>query len=209
MTTASGMRIKSTWFRSERPKTTREVASAAAFIAWRIAQNVLKNMRRADFEIEPGAQYFDFLAEWLAFLIQIGDRIAFAHMAAEARIEFTSSMANRLGDILADNRNDLLGAPDGGEDAAVYKNRFIDLLNLRSIDYADFNFSDSGIDYGFLRYLADHLTHVLRERDKIWVHDQVMEIEAPEAVDLMRKGMRGLLGEEPRSPSRRPALGGD
>lgn len=202
------MRIKSHWFRDERPKSTREIASAAAFIAWRIAQNILKDMRRADFEIDPGTQYFDFLAEWLVFLIQIADRIAFEHIGAQLRVDFTSSMANRLGEILADNRNDLLGPANSDEDVAVFKSRFIDLLNLRSVDYADFDFSDTTIEYGFLRYLADRLTHVLRERDKVWVHDQVMEIEAPEAVNLIRKGMRGLLGEEPR-PARRAGGGGE
>jgi hypothetical protein len=203
------MRIKSQWFRSERPKSTREIASAAAFIAWRVAQNILKNMRRADFEIDPGNQYFDFLAEWLVFLIQIADRIAYEHIGAQLRNDFTSSMANRLGEIIADNRNDLLGAPNSDEDVAMFKGRFIDLLNLRSVDYADFDFSDSNIDYGFLRYLADRLTHVLRDRDKVWVHDQVMEIEAPEAVELIRKGMRGLLGEEPKATARRARATGE
>lgn len=203
------MRIKSQWFRSERPKSTREIASAAAFIAWRVAQNILKNMRRADFEIDPGNQYFDFLAEWLVFLIQIADRIAYEHIGAQLRNDFTSSMANRLGEIIADNRNDLLGAPNSDEDVAMFKGRFIDLLNLRSVNYADFDYSDTSIDYGFLRYLADRLTHVLRDRDKVWVHDQVMEIEAPEAVDLIRKGMRGLLGEEPKTTARRASATGE
>lgn len=203
------MRVKSQWFRSERPKSPREIAGAAAFISWRIAQNALKNMRRADFEIDPGEQYFGFLAEWLVFLVQVADRIVFEKLDATQRVEFTSALANRVAEILADNRNDLLGAPDGGEDAIAYKGRFIDILNLRSADYADFDFSDSGIGYGFLRYLADHLSYAVGERDSVWVHDQVMEIEAPEAVALLRKGMRGLLDEEPRNGARRSALGGE
>ncbi|HMV52705.1 MAG TPA: hypothetical protein PLX20_02560 [Rhodocyclaceae bacterium] len=203
------MRIKSHWFREEKPKSTREIAGASAFIAWRIAQNVLKNMRRADFEIEPGEQYFAFLAEWLIFLVQIGDRIAYSHLGPQLRVDFTSSMANRLGEILADNHNDLLGGPVPGDGVTRFKSAFIDRLNLRSADYADFDFSDTSIEYGFLRYLADHLTHVLRERDKVWVHDQVMELEAPEAVALMRKGMRGLLGEEPNPARARTGTSGE
>lgn len=203
------MRIKNQWFKSERPKSTREVAGAVAFITWRVAQNVLKNMRRADFEIEPGAQYFDFLAEWLIFLIQIADRIGFERMGGERRVEFTSALANRVGEILADNRHDLLCGDDYNEDCAAYKGRFIDLLNLRSADYADFDFGDSSIEYGFLRYLADRLTHVVGERDTVWVHDQVMEIEAPDAVALIRRGMRGLLDEEPRSAARRMSVSGE
>lgn len=192
------MRVKSQWFKNERAKTTREIAGAAAFIAWRIAQNSLRNMRKADFEIDPGAQYFDFLAEWLIFIVQVADRIAFERMRPEEREEFTSALANRVGDILADNRNDLLGAPDGGDDSDTYKSRFIDLLNLRSFDYADFDYTDGKIEYGFLRYLAERLGHVVGERDAIWVRDQVMEIEAPDVVESIRKGMRGLFGDTPR-----------
>jgi HD-GYP domain-containing protein (c-di-GMP phosphodiesterase class II) len=41
------------------------MADALAFIAWRVAQNMLKSMRKADFDIDPGPQYFEFLAEAL------------------------------------------------------------------------------------------------------------------------------------------------
>lgn len=201
------MRIKSQWFRSERARSTAEIASASAFIAWRLTQHVLRNMRRADFTIDPGAQYFDFLAEWLIFLIQITDRIAYQSLGPERREEFIVAMANRVGEILADNRDDLLGVPD--DDSETHKGRFIDLLNLRSAEYADFDFGDDSIDYGFLRYLADRLGHVVGPRDALWVRDQVMEIEAPDAVALIRKGMRGLLDQTPRPASRRMAMNGD
>ena len=62
------MRIKSHWFRSDRPKSPEEIAGAAAFIAWRVAQNALKTMRSAKYELAPGPQYFAFLSEFLTFL---------------------------------------------------------------------------------------------------------------------------------------------
>ena len=207
------MRIKSQWFRSERARSTVEIAGASAFIAWRLAQHVLRNMRRADFEIEPGAQYFDFLAEWLVFLVLVADRIAYDGLGPEQRAAFIGAMANRVGEILADNRDELLGAPDDGDDEGAeretHKSRFIDLLNLRADDYADFDFSERSIDYGFLRYLADRLGHVVGERDALWVRDQVMEIEAPDAVALIRKGMRGLFDDTPRPAARRLSMSGD
>lgn len=200
----SGIRVKSRWFNSERPKTTGEIAGATAFIVWRIAQQVLKNMRQADFDIAPGPRYFDFLSEWLVFLIQIADRMIYARKSADERYEFTSALANRVGEILADNRDDLLGEPMGEQRIDGCKGSFIDLLNLRSIDYADFGFDAEQVDYGFRRYLADRLTWAVGERDAVWVHDQVMEIEAPQAVAAVCKGMRGLLDEEPH-PARRAA----
>ena len=62
------MRIKSHWFRSDRPRTPEEIAGAAAFIAWRVAQNALKTMRAAHYELPPGRRYFAFVAEFLVFL---------------------------------------------------------------------------------------------------------------------------------------------
>ena len=38
---------------------------AAAFIVWRIAQNSLKTMRAARFDLPPGPRYFAFMAEFL------------------------------------------------------------------------------------------------------------------------------------------------
>lgn len=201
------MRIKSQWFRSERPRAPGEIASAAAFIAWRIAGNAIASMRRAGFDIEPGRAWFDFLAEWLVFLIQIADRIAFVAMSPADRAEFTSALANRLGEILAENRVDLLAGPEEADGARAVKGRFIDLLNLRSNDYADFDYSDEAVDYGFLRYLADRLGYAVGERDRIWLHDQVMEIEAPDALALLRRGLTGLLAGGPAR--RRPRAVGD
>jgi hypothetical protein len=199
-TGSSPMRISNHWFRSERPKTVTEIAAAVAFIVWRVSQQVLRNMRRADFDIQAGPKYFDFLSEWLIFLVQSADRTAFERLAKE-RVEFTTALANRVGEILADNRSDLLG--DAG--AAELKDRFIDLLNLRMADYADFD----RIDYGCLRYLAGQLSHVVGPRDTVWVHDQVMEIEAPQAVALLGRGIEGLLDQSPRRASRSARVSGE
>jgi len=196
------MRVRSHWFRSERPKTRAEIAGALAFIAWRVAQQVLRNMRRADFEIDPGPKYFDFLAEWLVFLVHVADCVAWSRFGDAGRVEFTSAMANRLAEIHADNRADLLG-PWQARDGAGAKEAFIDLLNLRLADYTDFPVQeDADVPYGALRYLADHLSFVVGERDTIWVHEQVMEIEAPQAADTIRRGFRDLRGEGAPRPRR-------
>ena len=197
---SKAMRIKSHWFKSERPKAVAEIAGAVAFIVWRVAQQVLRNMRRADFEINAGPQYFDFLAEWLIFLVQGADRVAFERLG-EARVEFTTVLANRVGEMLADNRSDLLADAD----VAEIKERFIDLLNLRLSDYADFE----RIDYGCLRFLAGQLAHVVGPRDTVWVHDQVMEIEAPQAVELVERGIDGLLDDAPRQRTPQERVSGE
>ena len=193
------VRIRSQWFRTERPKAVAEIAGAVAFIVWRVSQQVLRNMRQADFELEPGPKYFEFLSEWLIFLVHSADRAAHPRLG-ESRLEFTTVLSNRVGEILADNRSDLLG-DDTRDDV---KDRFIDLLNLRLSDYSDFE----RIDYGCLRYLAGQLAHVGGPRDTVWVHDQVMEIEAPQAVELIERGFKGLMGDTPRSRQRPAGMGG-
>ncbi len=102
------MRVKSHWFREGTPKSATEIAGAAAFIVFRIAQNSLKNMRNARFELPPGARYFAFLSEFLVFLTLAADRIAHRRGDPSWRVEFTTALANRVGAFLADNEADLL-----------------------------------------------------------------------------------------------------
>jgi hypothetical protein len=195
------MRIKNRWFRAKSPRGPQDIAGGVAFIAFRIGQNALKNMRKADFDIAPGPQYFSFLAEWLIFLVQIADRIAYEHMEDDDRVQFTTAMANRLGEILEENRDDLLGKA-GGAEVGSFKGRFIGLLNQRADEYANHDYNDDGPDFGFLRHLAFHLVAIMEDKDKGWVHDQVIAIEAPEAAATIRRGFLGLLGEEPTTPRR-------
>lgn len=191
------MRVKSHWFKSEQPKPPGQVASAVAFIVWRVSQNALKRMRAARFDIDPGPQYFAFLAEFLIFLIAISDRIAYARLPADARTEFTSALAHRVGDILGDNESELLGT-----EAASSTRRFIALLNERSADYASFTYGAEGPEFGFLRYLGNRVNDVMPPKDQAWTVAQVMESEAPEAVATLEKAMRDLLEVAPRSEVR-------
>jgi len=184
----TAVRVRSHWFKSERPKTVEEIAGAVAFIIWRGSHQALRNMRNASFEIDAGPKYFDFLAEWLIFLAQIADRTAYVRFG-EKRLGFTTVVANRLGETLAGNRHDLLGDENGADQ----KSAFIDLFNLRLDDYVDFDQDD----FGRTRYLAQKLAQVVGPHDQIWVHEQVMEIEAPQAAVLLNGAILDLLGEAP------------
>jgi len=193
------VRIKSQWFKTDHPKTAAEVAGAAAFIGWRVAQNALKTMRAARFELPPGPQYFAFLAEFLAFLVVVADRIAHRRRDAPWRVEFTTAMANRVGEILADNEADQLGASAPGE----VKRRFIAMVNERAADYAHFDWTDEGPDYGMLRYLGHRVAEVMAQDEQSWAVSQVIECEAPEAAETLHRGMAGLLDATPGRRTRR------
>jgi hypothetical protein len=193
------MRVKSNWFRGAQAKTPQQNASAVAFIAWRVADNALKNMRRADFDIAVGPQYFEFLSEFLIFLVVSADRIAYRRMSAEDRVTFTSAVANRAGEMLADNWSELLGG-----EMAAHKAAFIDRLNQRAGEYAEYEYGEDSPGFSFLRHFGYALQGVMDERDKAWVIDQVMAIDAPEAVATLEKAVRGLFDDE--RPRRRSSV---
>jgi hypothetical protein len=192
------MRIKSQWFRPGAQKSATEIAGAAAFIAFRIAQNALKQMRSAGYDLPPGAAYFAFLAEFVAFLTLCADRIAYARGDEAWRTEFTTAMAHRIGDYLADNESDLLGEATRED----YKRRFIDLFNERSGDYAEFQWTSEGPEYGFMRCFGHCVAETMQAHDRTWAVSQVIECEAPEAVGLLERAIAGLLDPAPRRRAR-------
>jgi hypothetical protein len=198
------LRIKSSWFKSGREHTPAELAGALSFVIYRIADNALKNTRKAKFEIAVGPQYFAFLTEFLLFQIQVADRIAYRQLSEDERNNFTSELAHRVADTHAENESRLIGG-----DATECKRRFIERLNQRAGEYADFTYEGNGNDFSFMRYLAFCMEQVMDEKDSWWIIDPMMSIEAPEAVDMLEKTFRNLLESEPREPRRRASTSGD
>lgn len=198
------MRIKSSWFKAGREHTPVELAGALSFVIYRIADNALKNTRKAKFEIAVGSQYFAFLTEFLLFQIQAADRIAHRRLSAEDRFTFTSALANRVAETHAENESRLLE-----KDQAECKQRFIDRLNQRFDEYAEFGYGETGPDFSFIRYLAFCMEQVMDDQDSWWIIDQMMSIEAPEAIEMLEKTFRNLLETEPKQPRRRKSVSGD
>jgi hypothetical protein len=180
------------------------ISDALSFVVSRIADNALKNTRKSQFEIEVGPQYLDFLAEFLLFLVLSADRIANLKLSAEDRLVFTSNLANRVAETYAENRSRLLE-----EHQASCKQGFIELLNQRAGEYADFGYDKNGPDYGFYRYLAYRIGEIMNDADSPWIIDQMISFEAPEAIKMVEKTLRGLYEEEPKKPRRRAATSGD
>jgi hypothetical protein len=208
------LRIKSRWFRAGADKSAAEQASAMAFIVFRVARSVLTRMRGAQFDIDAGRPYFDFLREVLVFLVTVTDRIAHARLPAEARAEFTVALVRHLARTLQENEDDLLGPTASG--AASSTDTFIDLVNTLALHYAEFDADALAPDEGagfhpgfaFVRYLGTRLEPTLPEKDRRWVLDQVMAIEAPEAVAVVQRSMRELFDPTPRR-ERRTTMSGE
>lgn len=203
------LRIKSQWHRPGSPRTPEQTASAMAFIVWRLTQNMLKEMRAAGFDIDVGPQYFAFMREVLVFLCQLVDRMAYARMTPDERSVFTSAMVHRVADVLQDSVDDLLGPPGPGQQG--HGAQFIDLVNTLAGHYADFDYGPGGPDFGFLRYFGYRLEALMPEKDRRWVTDQVMAIEAPQAHAALERAIADVLSTEarPARARRAGALGGD
>ena len=148
----SKIRIKSQWFRPGADKTPEQTASAVAF-TWRAAPAGDKEqMRVALFDTENGEQYFAFAREVLGFLTQVLYRMAYQRMAAQERLAFVTALVKRVGEILQDNEDGLLGQPAVGQPS--HYEQFIDLFNELADHYADFGFNAQGPDFDFVRYLG-------------------------------------------------------
>jgi hypothetical protein len=207
------MRVKSTWFKPGDDKTPAEQASAMAFIVFRVANQMVKRMRGADFDIDAGPPYFAFLRETLVFLVAVVDRMAAARLAPADREAFTIALVRHVARTLQENEDDLLGLPAPGQ--ASHADRFIDLVNELSTHYAEFGADpmapDDGSfhpDFAFVRYLGHRLEPTLPAKDRRWVLDQVMATEAPDALDIVRSAMRNLHDPAPR-PARRSRMSGE
>lgn len=185
------MRVKTRWHKTG-AKPMKQLATVAAATIWRVAHQAVKNMLKADFEIERGPRYLAVMAEFMVFLVHLADRLAFERLKEDERVEFITALAVRLAEILEQNQWELFGP----NRAPACRDAFIELVNRRGEDYAACGYGAEGPDYGFLRVLAHGVRDLMEQRDRTWVFDQVMEIEAPEAVKTLRKALRGLFNPE-------------
>ena len=205
-------RLKTHWFRHAGSRGAAQQASAAAFIVWRVARHTLDRTRHAGFGVEIGEPYFRFLREVLAFLVAVADRIAHARLEPAPRTEFTTALVHHLARILQDSEDDLIGPAPPGQPGNG--ERFIDLVNELSGHYAEFGADPTATaggfhpDFAFLRYLGTRLEPALPAQDRRWIVDQVIDVQAPEAVAMLRQSLRDLF-DPPARARRAAAVSGD
>ncbi|MEW6164832.1 MAG: hypothetical protein AB1642_07195 [Pseudomonadota bacterium] len=197
------IRLK-TKFHTKGQRSAATLASVVAVLSWKLAIESIKRMRKADYDIDAGRPYFDFVCEFLAFLAVCADRVAYRELGEEERIEFTTVLAQNIARFVEENNIMLLGAAVPGESQRY----FIDLFNRRAADYAEFDYGAQGPDFGFKRFFAACLRDVLPEKDKLWVVDQAMDIEAPAALKMLEKTLTGLFDPAQAHSQRRQDLRG-
>ena len=180
------VRIKSRWKDKGKKRSLENLAGALAFIEWRIAGASLLRLENEGFQTDSQAQRLDVIQEFCAFLIHVSDRLVHETMVDEQRQRFISTLALKLADTYHGNRADSEGR---GQD---FRSSFIDTMNTRMADYAGFGFADGEPGYAFKRYLGECVTSRMGPRNRKWISDQVMEIEVPEMLKTLKKGLRDL-----------------
>lgn len=183
------IRLTSKWRRDRgKPVALEDNAVALAYIIWQIALMAAKNLHAEDFVYESDEQRIAVIAEYLVFLVHVADRFAHNDMSQGERERFITRLVREVARHLQRNQAEILGSGN-------YEGAFITLLNERLGDYAQTAFRDSRPGFECLRYLGDKVLTIMgASQVNRWVIDQVMEIDAPSAVDHLKQAMGNLFG---------------
>ena len=196
------IRLKTVFFKNAGGRSSAETASVLASTIWRVADEVVTNLSKWDCDIVTPERGMKILGEMAAFLLHMADRMAYGRMPEAERTRFIQVAGQRLAEIVQDNIRAMVGA-----DGFDYRANFIDLLNRRAADYATFECTPEKPGYPILRFLGLAIREHMLESDQHWVADQIMDIQAPEALGMLKKTMDGLLAPETARPARRTVSG--
>jgi len=196
------LRVKTVWFKNAGGRSSAEIASVLASTIWRLADNTVSGLSKWDCDIITPERGMRILGEMAAFLLHMSDRMAYGRIPEAERGELIQAAGRRLAGIVQDNIREMFG-----DDGFDYKANFIDLLNRRAADYATFECEPEKPSFPLLRYLGLAVRELMLETDRPWVADQIMDIQAPEALGTLKKTLDGLLA--PVLSRRREMVSGD
>jgi len=179
------MRMKSKWGKNGKQRSIADNASAAAYIAWRIAQDALLDLENEDYQTDSLSQRMDVVVEFVIFLAHLADRITFKRMSAEEREEFVVTMVKHLARTHQSSMEEIEGVKD-------YKENFIKLVNERMSDYAEMPYEDGVPSFVMKRYLGTKVQAVMGAKHNKWIETQVLEINAPNAIKYLNKALDDL-----------------
>jgi len=171
--------IKTRW-RKQGTRTLAERAGVIGANVWKVSLAVFKNMEKEGFRFGSDRLVAAVLTEFIAFLVQLIDRAVYEKLETADRRTLISELANHLANTMDNNLRDLLGA-------GAYRKSFIDTLNTRFGEYAEFDVPGGRPDFSCVRFFATRVSEAMSEGDNKWVVEQMMDIEAPEMVKLAQK----------------------
>lgn len=196
------LRLKTVWFRNAGGRSSAEVATVLASTIWRLADVAVANLSKADCDIVTPERGVRILGEVAAFLLHMSDRMVYRRVPEAERADLVQATARRLAEMIAANIREMGAAEDFD-----YRANFIDFINRRSADYATFDCAPDQPSFPLLRYLGLAVRELMLESDQPWVADQIMDIQAPEALGMLKKTIDGLLSPAQAAPRRRTVAG--
>jgi len=184
------LRVKTVWFKKEGERPAEEIATVLASTIWRLADRAIDNLSKADFDIITPQRGFKIIGELTCFLVHYVDRLAFERIDDAKRQDLVSSVGVRLAEIVEQNILDFNGGQRDPE--YDYQQGYIDLLNQRMVDYSEFEFPHDKASFQALRYLSLMIREGMVANDQTWIQDQLMDIELPEMMGMVKKNMDGF-----------------
>jgi len=188
--------VKTRW-RKKGARTLAERAGVIGANLWKLSLEIFKHMEKEGFRFGSDRLVTGVLTEFIAFVAQLVDRAVYGRLSDAERTTLISEVAGHLAATMENNQRDLLGP---GE----YRKPFIDVLNARFGEYAEFECPGGEPSYACLRFFAikvsDAMTGADGSDDNKWVVEQMMDIEAPEMVRVVKKLIEQTVATEIPSP---------
>ncbi|HZM36435.1 MAG TPA: hypothetical protein VFC18_18370 [Burkholderiales bacterium] len=184
--------IKTRW-RKKGPRSLADRAGVIGANVWKLAVEFFKHLEKDGFRFGSDRLVTDVLTEFIAFLVQLVDRTVYGRLAEADRALLVAELVRHLASTMENNQMDLFGP---GE----YRKPFIDAMNARFGEYAELEYKDGEPSYACLRYFASRVAEVMAEGDNRWVIEQMMDVEAPEMVRLVKKLVEQTVEPTPQSP---------
>jgi len=171
--------VKTRW-RKKGQRTLAERAGVIGANVWKLSLEIFRHMEKEGFRFGSDQLVTAVLTEFIAFATQLVDRAVYGKLGETDRAALIGELAGHLATTMENNQRDLLGP---GE----YRKPFIDALNARFGEYADFECPGGEPGYACLRFFATRVSDTMASGDNKWVVEQMMDIEAPEMVRVVRK----------------------
>jgi hypothetical protein len=172
--------LAKTRWRKKGARTLAERAGVIGANVWKISLEIFKHMENEGFRFGSDRLVTDVLSEHIAFLVQLVDRAVYGKLSEADRATLIGEVARHLAATMENNQRDLFGP---GE----YRKPFLDLLNARFEAYAGFECPGGEPGFPCLRFFAAKVDDAMASGNNKWVVEQIMEIEAPEMVRLVKK----------------------
>jgi len=144
------------------------------------------NLENHDYQTDTQQQRLDIIAEVLVFTLHLIDRMTITRFSDEERQRFMGELGQKSAKHMHDNRCDIEGS---GE----YRSAFIELLNQRLAEYAEFDYDEQeGPGFGMKRYFGEFVAQHMGEKNRQWVSGQMSEIEVRDIMATLKKSVPNL-----------------